>query len=265
MNALSQCFARLKSQNRQALMPYLTLGWPHFDSALEIVPALIEGGADILELGIPFSDPLADGPVIQAASHKAIQNGMTATIALKQIGTLRKLITLPPVVVMTYTNVLMSYGFVQFAADANSAGVSGVIAPDLPPEHSDELQAALESVGIALVFMVTPNLPEERIKTVVTRSTGFIYMVSVLGITGERREMPDMDKLTKCVRRHTNLPIALGFGISTPMQARTAALSTDGVIIGSALIRSLSEHPGAEADAARAFCRKFRFAIDTHE
>lgn len=257
MSTLETCFVHLKAKGRKALMPYLTLGWPQRDSALELIPALVEGGADVLELGIPFSDPLADGPVIQAASHRAIQNGMTVELALEQICGLKQRISLPPVVVMTYTNVLMNYGFERFAVDAAEAGVSGLIVPDLPPDHAGELKVALAESGIDMVFMVTPNLPSERIEEVAAQTSGFVYMVSVLGITGERNSMPDIEEFAARLRSCTTLPLALGFGISTPEQAKLAARQVDGVIVGSALIRHLGEHAGREVAAAREFCADF--------
>ena len=257
VNALDRRFDELRQQGRKAVMPYLSFGYPELDSAQSIVPSLAAAGADVLELGIPFSDPLADGPVIQASSQRALDNGMTMQLALAQLRVLNAAHTLPPVVLMTYTNLLLHHGFEAFAADARAAGASGVIVPDLPVPETGLLRETLAAQGIHLIYMVTPNLDDARIAAIAKLARGFIYLVSVLGVTGVRTEVPDLSALAQQVRRHTDLPLALGFGISTPDQARSAHRYVDGVIIGSALVRSLQSPGSAAADAAR-FLEPFR-------
>jgi len=257
MNPLDHRFLLLRQQGRKALMPYLTLGYPALDSALDVVPALVAAGADVLELGIPFSDPLTDGPVIQASSQRAIANGMTPTRALAQLQALRARSELPPVVLMTYTNLLLNHGLEAFAEQAAAAGVAGVIVPDLPLEESTEVRLTLQAGGLHLIQMITPNLDDARIAGMARVAGGFIYVVSVLGVTGVRAEVPDIAALAARVRRYTTLPLALGFGISTPQQARQAQQHVDGVIVGSALIRSLDRADSAAVDAYR-FLKDFR-------
>lgn len=256
MNAIDQRFAALRQQGRRALMPYATLGFPARDSAATLVPALAAAGADFLELGIPFSDPLADGPVIQSSSQRALDNGMTPTLALDQLAALHAAHVLPPVVLMTYVNVVLSAGVEAFSARAALAGASGLIVPDLPLEQSAGLRAALQARGLHLIQMVTPNLDDERIAAIAAVSRGFVYVVSVLGVTGARAELPDLGSLAARVRRHTSLPLALGFGISSPAHAREALRHFDGVIIGSALTRRI-QNPESVAVDARGFIKEF--------
>lgn len=251
MNSIDRRFVLLRQQGRKALMPYLTLGYPALDSALDVVPALVAAGADVLELGIPFSDPLTDGPVIQASSQRAIDNGMTLTRALEQLQALQARCELPPVVLMTYTNLLLNHGLEAFAEQAAAAGAAGVIVPDLPLEESTEVRQTLAAHGVYLIQMVTPNLDDARIAGMARVADGFIYVVSVLGVTGARAEVPDVAALAARVRRFTTLPLALGFGISTPGQAQQAQQHVDGVIVGSALIRSLKRADTAAVDAYR--------------
>lgn len=259
MNQIDTCFARLAEEGRQALMPYLTLGYPQLDSALALIPALVAGGADVLELGVPFSDPLADGKVIQATSQLAIDNGMTMELALEQLRELGRKMQLPPVVLMTYTNILMNHGFEQFARDARTAGVSGLIVPDMPLEENGALRAALDAHGIHFIFMVTPNLAPARIDAIASVARGFIYMVSVTGITGERSELPDLTDFVARMRSATRVPLALGFGISTPAHAQSLHGQVDGIIIGSALMKRLADPASACANAT-AFLGPFKSA-----
>lgn len=248
MNSVDRCFARLRASGRKALMPYLTLGYPALDSGLELIPALAAAGADIIEVGIPFSDPIADGPTIQASSHRALENGMSLRRGLGQLATLTQASdALPALVLMTYTNVALAYGVDAFARDAKAAGVSAVILPDMPIEHSGEMRAALESTGLYLIAMMTPNLSDERIAHIAKNARGFIYVISILGVTGTRENLPDIRPLVKRIRQVTDVPLALGFGISTPAQARALQEHVDGIIIGSALIRQLGDVPAAQA------------------
>lgn len=251
MNPIDRSFAGLALQGRKALMPYLTVGYPARDSLPGLMAAAVEGGADIVEVGIPSSDPVADGPVIQATSQRAIENGMTLTLALQQIADLPRDDHTPPIVVMTYTNLLMSHGYARFAAQARAAGVSGLIVPDMPVEASDELRAQLEPAGIHMIFMVTPNLSDARLQRIAAQAKGFLYLVSVLGTTGERSEMADISAFIARVRQHSTLPLAVGFGVGTPEQARHLWEQVEGVIIGSALARRLYDVDQAPIEAQR--------------
>lgn len=260
MNAIDQFFETSRKQRRVALMPYVTLGFPALGSALEILPALAQAGADIVEVGVPFTDPIADGPVIQASSQRALENGMTLDLALDQLKALRAQGSLPVIVLMTYTNVLMAKGFEAFAREASLANVSGVIVPDLPVEAGGELREALAPHGIHVIQMVSPNLDDARIAEIAQVARGFLYLVAVLGVTGEREAAPDVAQLAARVRRHTSLPLALGFGISTPEHAAEVARHVDGVIVGSALARRLAT-AADPAGAAQDFIAPFRAAI----
>jgi tryptophan synthase alpha chain len=243
-------------------MPYLTMGYPALESALEVVPALVEAGADLVELGIPFSDPLADGATIQASSQHALENGMTLARCLDQAETLRAAGVAVPLVMMGYYNPILQMGIETFADRAAAAGVDGAIVPDLPPEESDALRDALHNRGIDLIFLLAPTANEERIRDVAGRASGFLYLVSLVGVTGERDRLPvELEDFCARVRSATDLPLAVGFGIGTPKQAGRVARIADGVIVGSAVIRSLAaEQPVASASA---FVRGLREGIDT--
>ncbi|HET9644144.1 MAG TPA: tryptophan synthase subunit alpha [Burkholderiaceae bacterium] len=249
MNAIDRCFQATRAAGRVALMPYVTMGYPARDDALGIIPALAQAGADIVEIGVPFTDPIADGPVIQASSQRALDNGMSLDLALRQLKSLDPSQRPPALVLMTYTNVLMSRGFDAFALDARDAGISGVIVPDMPVEEGGELRDALARQGLYAIQMVTPNLDDDRIREIAAVARGFLYLVSVLGVTGERSAAPDVEAFVARVRRHTALPLALGFGIATPAHAHAVAPHVDGVIVGSALSRRLgaASDPVAEA------------------
>ncbi len=265
MSRIAETFARLRAQGRKALIPYITLGFPERESALELVPALVEAGADLVELGVPFSDPLADGATIQAASQRALANGMTPTLALEQIARLRAQGLTVPFIWMGYYNPILQMGLEAFAQRAAEAGLDGVIVPDLPPEEADALQQALQAHDLDLIFLLAPTSDETRIREVARRSTGFIYLVSVTGVTGAREHLPpDLPDLVHRVRRHTDLPLAVGFGISRPEHAAAVGRLADGVIVGSALLRALavSEDP---VQAARRFLRNLRQGLEEGE
>lgn len=257
MNRIDQCFADLEQRGEKALMPYLTVGYPQRDSLPELLEAVRQGGADIVELGIPFSDPVADGPVIQHTSHQAIVNGMTMSLALQQIAALPRGQRTPALVVMTYTNLLLNHGYARFAEQAAAAGISGVIVPDMPVEASAPLRQALEAHGLYQIFLVTPNLSDQRLAAIASQARGFLYLVSVLGTTGERAEVADISAFVARVRRFSELPLAVGFGIGSPEQARTMWQQVEGVIIGSALARRL-DSPSEAAHQARHYLGAFK-------
>jgi len=235
---------------RAALMPYLMGGFPDLASSQEIGEAAAAAGADLLELGIPFSDPLADGPVIHAAATRALEAGASVDSVLAVAGALAPLL---PVIAMTYTNVLLARGVERFLQRLAQCGVSGLIVPDLPYEEAEGIAAAAAAVGVALVPLVAPTTTDERLARLGARARGSIYVVSVAGPTGEREgASASLAPLLARAHAHTEVPVALGFGISTPAQAAAAAdAGADGVIVGSRLVRAAGE----EADGAAAVGR----------
>ena len=221
-----------------ALMPYLMGGFPDLEASRAIGEAYADGGADLVELGVPFSDPLADGPVIHAAGTQALAAGVTVP-AVIELG--RALGERVPVILMCYANLVLARGVERFADELAQAGISGLIVPDLPLEEAPATLAACDAVGIALVPLVAPTTPDERLARIGARARGFVYTVSVTGTTGERAQVDAGDLLAR-VKAHTEVPVALGFGIATPEQAAAAAASgADGVIVGSRLVRAAAE------------------------
>jgi tryptophan synthase alpha chain len=221
-----------------ALMPYLMGGFPDLDASLAIGEAYADGGADLVELGVPFSDPLADGPVVHAAGTRALASGATVPRVIELATALAERV---PVVLMCYANLVMARGVERFADELANAGVSGLIIPDLPLEESPPTLAACDAAGIALVPLVAPTTPEDRLERIAAQARGFIYTVSVTGTTGERAEL-DAGALLDRVHAHATVPVALGFGIATPEQAAAAAAAgADGVIVGSRLVRAAAE------------------------
>lgn len=262
MSKITQVFQPLRQTGRKALMPYVTLGYPALESALDIVPALEEAGADLVELGVPFSDPLADGATIQAAAQHALDNGMSPALCLEQAAALRaKGVTLP-FVLMGYYNPIVQFGIERFAARAAEVGIDGLIVPDLPPEESDALYAAARAHGLDCIFLLAPTSDAARVQTVAAQSTGFVYLVSLVGVTGARAALPpDLADFVARVRAVTEKSLAVGFGIGTPEQAAQVAHVADGVIVGSALVKAVgaAAHP---AEAARAFVAGLRAGMD---
>jgi tryptophan synthase alpha chain len=235
---------------RAALMPYVMGGYPDLATSLAIGEAYAANGADLMELGVPYSDPLADGPVVHAAGTKALQAGATLDGVL-EIGT--ALARRVPVVLMCYVNIVLARGIEAFPRALRDAGISGLIVPDLPLHEAGDVRAACDAAGIALVPLVAPTTPDDRLTAVAEHARGFIYVVSVVGTTGERAALGDhVGGLLARVKERTELPVALGFGISTPEQAaQAAAAGADGVIVASRLIRAISEaeDPAAVAGA----------------
>jgi tryptophan synthase alpha chain len=246
-----------------AFMPYFTLGYPDHATSLDVIEACAANGADLMELGVPFSDPLADGPTIQLSTQTALENGMSVAKCLDGVRELRARGVDIPLILMGYINPMLAYGLERFVAEASEAGANGFIVPDLPPDEAEELIALCREHGLASIFLLAPNSAAERIALVSGASTGFVYLVSVLGITGARDQLPDdLRAFAERVKAHTALPVAVGFGIATPAQAASVAGIADGVIVGSALIRAVSEADDA-AQAAGAYVRVMADA--THE
>jgi len=228
------------AKGRAALMPYLMGGFPTLGESIRIGEAYVDGGADLIELGVPFSDPLADGPVIHAAGTEALRSGATVAGVLTVCRTLSQRV---PVVMMMYANLVFAKGAERFAADLAEAGASGLIVPDLPLEEGEELLAACDAAGLALVPLVAPTTPDERLARIGARARGFVYTVSVTGTTGERATLSEAyGAVIARAKAHTDVPVALGFGIGEPAQAAQAAASgADGVIVGSRLVRAAAE------------------------
>jgi len=246
---------------RPAFMPYFTLGYPDYATSLDIIQACAEAGADMMELGIPFSDPLADGPTIQHSTHVALQGGMTVARSLQAVRDLRARGLQIPFLLMGYLNPLLAYGLENFVADAAAAGADGCIIPDLPPEEAEELLGLCRAQGLSLVFLLAPNSPDERVQRVAQASDGFIYLVSVTGVTGARADLPPhLAEFIQRVRAHTDKPLAVGFGIATPDQAAAVGRMADGVIVGSALIKAVQRADDPVAAAAE-FVRYINLAL----
>jgi len=245
---IQAAFAKYQQNDKAAFMPYHAMGYPNREMTLDIIETLATEGADLFEIGIPHSDPLADGPTIQTATYQALTQGTTVADCLKMTRELRERGVDQPFCGMTYYNPLFSYGMERFVQDAVEAGLDGLIIPDLPPEEADELDGLCREAGIAIIYFLAPTSTEDRIRFVAARATGFIYLVSVAGITGARQELPpDLAEFVQRVRRHTDLPLAVGFGIGTGEQAAAVSQIADGVIVGSALVKAADSEQGVEA------------------
>src|SRR3990170_6160822 len=233
-----------KQPGHKALIAYVTVGYPSIDATMKVVPKLARSGCDIIELGIPFSDPLADGVTIQQASFRALQNGVSPKICLDVAKELRNKME-TPLVFMGYFNPVFSYGVEKFCIACAKSGIDGLIIPDLPPEESTQLDTSTRKCGIDLIYLLAPTSPPERLKLVAERSRGFVYLVSVTGVTGARGKLPtDLEAFVARVRKVTDKPLCVGFGIATPEQAKRVARIADGVIVGSRIIQLM------EADAS---------------
>jgi tryptophan synthase alpha chain len=240
---IGKTFKRLKKEGKKAFIPYVMAGDPSLERTKEIVLLFEECGADIVELGIPFSDPLADGPTIQRASERALKNGVTLRKVISHVKDLRQT-TRIPIVLMTYYNPVFKYGEENFIKDSKDAGVDGVIIPDLPPDEAEDFIKQSRKAALASIFLLAPTSTEDRIKKVTKASSGFIYYVSITGITGANLLLDgSMDVLISKIKKYTDKPIAVGFGVSTPMEASAVAGLSDGVIVGSAIVKRLHETP----------------------
>lgn len=270
MNRIENAF-----QNKPIFMPYFPLGYPDLDTSIDIIEALANHGADLIEVGLSFSDPLADGPVIQHATQIALEKGVTVKKSLAALKELRRRGVDIPLILMGYYNPLLAYGLENFIRDAADAGADGFIIPDLPMEETVEFMSALEKLGgrvdggdvppsyrdHPLIQMLAPTTPPDRMEMIARDAKGFIYLVSVTGITGERNSLAEgLGELIAQVREHTSAPVCVGFGISTPQQAKEAGRMADGVIVGSACVKTIgaSEKP---VEAAKQFAAAFRSAL----
>jgi len=237
MKTYKQVFSELKEQNRTALIPFFVIGDPDFDTSLAVIKAAIDAGADILELGIPFSDPIADGPTIQKAGIRAIKGGMNVAKALELVRKVKEHRDIP-IGLLMYYNLVYQYGTEKFFEDFHEAGVNSVLIADLSIDDADEIMGPAASAGLDTVFMATPVTPPERMKLVASKTTGFIYTVSVLGVTGSREQLSGtVEGLIGKLKALTSVPVCVGFGISTPEHAAAVAKAgADGVIIGSKIV-----------------------------
>jgi len=249
---LDECFAALAAHGRAGLVTFVMAGDPDFSTSLAILQGLPKAGADILEIGMPFTDPMADGPTIQAAGLRALKAGQTLTKTLALVADFRAHDRQTPVVLMGYYNPIYVYGVGRFLADATAAGVDGLIVVDLPPEEDSELCMPALSAGLNFIRLATPTTDDRRLPAVLAHTSGFVYYVSVTGITGS--SIPDYSKVAEAVtriKRHTDLPVAVGFGVKNAAAAKAIAAHADAVVVGTALIdrlqRSLDAHGGATA------------------
>ena len=262
LERISAVFQSTQAAGRSALMPYFTLGYPDAQSSLEIIEAIANSGADLIEIGMPFSDPLADGPTIQHSTQIALEQGMTVAGCLGLTADLRARGVEQPLILMGYVNPILAFGIERFVAEAAAAGADAFIVPDLPPEEAEAMWTACSEHQLALIFMLAPTSTAERMTTVLERSAGFVYLVSLIGVTGARTELPEgLQTFVQSVRGLTQLPLAVGFGVSTPDQARVVGSIAEGVIVGSALINAVD---GAEnlPQAAGAFVSALRTALE---
>ncbi|OGK87371.1 MAG: tryptophan synthase subunit alpha [Candidatus Rokubacteria bacterium GWC2_70_16] len=247
MTRLQGTFERLRARGERALIPYFTAGDPSLALTAQLVAEAARQGADVIELGIPFSDPLADGPVIQRATQRALRAGVTLPRVLELVREIRGEVSVP-LVFLTYYNPLLAFGLKAFCQTAVEVGVDGVIVADLPPEEAGPLQAEARPAGLDLIHLVAPTSPPARMRKIARASSGFIYMVSLTGVTGARTELPpDLLQRLRRLRGITTKPVCVGFGIGTPEQAAAVGRLADGVIVGSAIVRVVEEHAGSPA------------------
>ena len=252
---IEAAFARLKAEGHAGLVAFLTVGYPDLDATLRLAPALVEGGASLIELGIPFSDPLADGATIQRASFQAIRQGVTPAACLGVVGALRAQGLQAPLILMGYYNPILAYGIERFAAAAAAAGADGLITVDLPPEESTPLRDACRAHGLRLIYLLAPTSTDQRIELVAGLASGFLYCVSLTGTTGARRELPrGLEAFIARVRHYTPLPIAVGFGISKPKHFRAVARIAEAAVVGSAIIDEIDRSdPSQQAARLREY------------
>ncbi len=249
-----------KQSGHKALIPYVTVGYPSIEATLNVVPLLASSGCDLVELGIPFSDPLADGVTIQKASFCALQNGVTPELCLEVAKDLNQKINIP-LVFMTYFNPVFSYGLEEFCSACERSGIDGLIIPDLPPDEGLELEAITQMHSLDLIYLLAPTSTEERIRLVAERSRGFIYLVSVTGVTGARDNLPpELGTFVTSVRKVATQPLCVGFGISTPEQAKQVAQIADGVIVGSRVIQLMETDD--DLVSVGNFIKQLRHALD---
>jgi tryptophan synthase alpha chain len=259
---IAAAFEAAADEGRAALMPYMMAGYPDRETGLAVAEAYVDAGADLIELGVPFSDPLADGPAIHAAATKALEAGATLATALEVCRAISERV---PVIFMAYANMVLAHGgATEFARMARAAGAAGVIVPDLPLDEAGEVREAFAAEGLALVPLLAPTTPAERRRRICEAAKGFVYVVSTVGTTGERNELPPaITELVAATKADARTPVAVGFGIGTPDQAAQVGRIADGVIIGSRLVRAAGEggSPQGAADAVASFLSETRISL----
>lgn len=257
-NRIDATFARLRAQRRAAFVAYICAGDPNPELSLEVCRTLIDEGTDILEIGMPFSDPLADGLTNQLAAERALAAGATQASVFELVRQIRSFSDLP-IVLYTYFNLVFNHGTDAFVQQAVAAGVDGLLTLDLPPEEAAELDAACQQHGLRSVYIIAPTTPDARIPIITNRATGFIYYVSREGVTGVRDDVAsDLSDKLAAIRRHTRMPVVVGFGISEPAHVRTVAAVADGVVVGSALVNCVARHADEPASLLAALRSKAR-------
>ncbi|MFO1317026.1 MAG: tryptophan synthase subunit alpha [Burkholderiales bacterium] len=264
MNRIDATFARLKSEGRTALIPYVTTGDPSLAATRPIMEALVHAGADVIELGVPFSDPMADGPVIQRASERALAQHVTLADVLAVVAEFRRGNATAPVVLMGYANPIEAMGVAAFAERAFAAGVDGVLVVDYPPEEAGEFAKAMTAHGLAPIFLLSPTTPESRIESVARLARGYVYYVSLKGVTGAGHlDTADVARKLAEIRRHVTLPVGVGFGIRDAASAQAVAAHADAVVIGSRIIQEIEAGTAADAASrAGAWLGNIRHALD---
>ncbi len=268
MNRIKAKFENLQSQHKKALIPYITAGDPNPTISVPLMHALVKAGADLIELGIPFSDPMADGPIIEAAHQRALHHHVTLKDVLAMVSDFRQTDNNTPIILMGYLNPFEKMGYQQFAKNAQTAGVDGVIVVDLPPEESKEWLQELDRVAVDPIFLLSPTTTAERTKLICAKARGYLYYVSVKGVTGSKSlDVEQVAAQLAKIRSYTALPIAVGFGIKNPQSAASVAKIADAVIVGSALIARMAALP----DQVEAICnetsillQEMRVAIDAN-
>ncbi|MGC4017237.1 MAG: tryptophan synthase subunit alpha [Luteolibacter sp.] len=253
MNRIDAAFARLRSEGKKAFVAYVAAGDPGFEASLEILKDLAAAGADIIELGLPFSDPLADGIVNQMAADRALKAGMTTAKSLELIRRFRETND-TPIVLFTYLNPIFTYGYERFHADAAAAGADGILLLDLPPDEADQNSDLARSEGLKHIRLIAPTTPADRVGLLAKSAEGFIYALSRTGVTGGHvAPSANIAAQVAAIKAHTDTPVCVGFGITTPDQAKMVAESADGVIVGSAIVKQVELHPDRAAAAVREF------------
>jgi tryptophan synthase alpha chain len=264
-NRIDQLFSKFKKRKEKALIGYLTAGFPSKPNFRQLVPLLEENGIDILEIGVPFSDPIADGPTIQYASEVALKNGVTLDWILNSVKTLRQEGIRLPLILMSYCNPVHAMGLERFFQRAKASGVDGVIIPDLVPEEGRPYARAAKQYGIDLIYLVAPTTPKARLRAIAKETHGFLYAVSLTGVTGVRKAVTaDVSHFLKSIKSVCKKPVAVGFGVSTPQQVRDLSRHADGVIVGSALIRAVEKSKGLHFEGAGRFVRSLKGALHAH-
>ncbi|TJZ74006.1 tryptophan synthase subunit alpha [Chitiniphilus eburneus] len=264
MSRIQKVFSQLASQQRQALIPFITAGDPRPGLTVALMHALVAGGADILELGVPFSDPMADGPVIQRASERALAHKVSLRQVLAMVAEFRQRDADTPVVLMGYANPVEAMGYEAFAVAAKAAGVDGVLTVDLPPEEAEECSGVLRAHGLDQIFLLAPTTPESRLKAAARLASGYVYYVSLKGVTGSANlDIDSVASKLAMLKQHLSLPIGVGFGIRDADSARRVAQVADAVVIGSRLVQEVEAGEEGLAERLTAFLASVRAAMDT--